>query len=234
MLTASSLAGVEIEHAVRGPTRCRSRCRSSGAALPCPAAVGPFVPAQLAQQLGKGRCFVDHEQLDPRDRRPVADRLDSDCGGEHAVVRAARGEPGLGGGEEVRPRPPERARDREAWGGPRSARRRRSRWRPAGSGRRGRASPTTTAGPGRGVKTSRTGSSLPPMPSGWISHDGCPRRSTGRSRACARRGSARTPGVEVVGVVLHEGRPAGEPARHHLDDPARSAAVFQSPSAPKP
>ena len=56
--------------------------------------------------------------------------------------------------------------------------------------------PTTTPGPGAALKTSRTGSSRPPMPSGWISQR---RRAagdaSGRPRACGRRGSSPAPGA---------------------------------------
>ena len=36
------------------------------------------------------------------------------------------------------------------------------------------------AGPGRASNTSRTGSSLPPIPSGWISHEGLPEAIDGQ------------------------------------------------------
>ena len=55
--------------------------------------------------------------------------------------------------------------------------------------------PTTTPGPGSAVNRSRTGSSRPPMPSGWISSDGVAGGdASGRPRACARRGSSPRPG----------------------------------------
>ena len=77
-------------------------------------------------------------------------------------------------------------------------------------------SPATTPGPGSAVKRSRTGSSRPPMPSGWISSDGL--------LVVMRRADLEHVGAEdlllarhqVVGVVLHEGRAAGQPGGHHL------------------
>ena len=78
------------------------------------------------------------------------------------------------------------------------------------------ARPTTTAGPGAASKTSRTGSSRPPMLSGWISQDGVPAAIDGQtSSMCAPRISS-LPGLEMVGVVLHEGGAAGQARRHHL------------------
>ena len=73
-----------------------------------------------------------------------------------------------------------------------------------------------SAGPGGAVKTSRTGSSRPPIESGWISHDGTP---AGDRRAHLEHVRAEDPllaGGEVVGVVLHERRPAGKPLPHGL------------------
>ena len=102
-----------------------------------------------------------------------------------------------------------------AWAAARRAGRRRSRWARAGSGRRGRR-PTTMAGPGAASKTSRTGSSRLPMPSGWISQAAGPRRWSGRPRACGRRGSSAA-GAEVVGVVLHERGAAGADRADRLD-----------------
>jgi len=50
------------------------------------------------------------------------------------------------------------------------------------------AMPITTAGPGVASKTSRTGSSRSPMPSGWISHDGVSAAMLGQtSSMCAPR-----------------------------------------------
>ena len=77
---------------------------------------------------------------------------------------------------------------------------------------------TTTAGPGEAVKTSLTGSSCPPIASGWISQDGRPAAIDGQiSSMCAPRTFA-APGGQVVGVVLHERRSARQPDRHHLQD----------------
>ena len=56
-------------------------------------------------------------------------------------------------------------------------------------------SATTTPGPGSALKTSRTGSSLPPMPSGWISSVGRVVVRLGQtSSMCAPRMSS-LPGV---------------------------------------
>ena len=52
------------------------------------------------------------------------------------------------------------------------------------------ARPRMTAGPGAASKTSRTGSDLPPIESGWISHDGRSPLSDGQtSSMCAPRTS---------------------------------------------
>ena len=86
------------------------------------------------------------------------------------------------------------------------------------------------AGPGSAVKRSRTGSSRPPMPSGWISSVGCAGRD--------RRADLEHVGAEdlllardqVVGVVLHEGRAA----RAALPpSPSRRAAASPSSSRPR-
>ena len=66
------------------------------------------------------------------------------------------------------------------------------------------------AGPGAASNTSRTGSARPPIESGWISHDG---RSVGDRRADlehVRTEHLRHGVAEVVGVVLHERRAAGQ------------------------
>ena len=48
--------------------------------------------------------------------------------------------------------------------------------------------PSTVAGPGAASKTSRTGSSRSPMPSGWISTRGLPTAMLGQtSSMCAPR-----------------------------------------------
>ena len=66
--------------------------------------------------------------------------------------------------------------------------------------------------------TRRTGSSRPPMPSGWISTEGRSAAMLGQtSSMCAPR-TLRLAGAEVVRVVLHEGRPAGRLAGHRLED----------------
>jgi hypothetical protein len=71
---------------------------------------------------------------------------------------------------------------------------------------------TTTAGPGSAVKTRRTGSSLPPMPSAWISSRGFCGRQRRRHLEHVRAEDLLVARDEVVRVVLHEARAAGQPA----------------------
>ena len=78
------------------------------------------------------------------------------------------------------------------------------------------ASETTTPTPGSALNTRRTGSSLPPMPSGWISSVGF---DGGQRRADLEHVRAEDPlraGRQVVGVVLHERRATGQARAHHL------------------
>ena len=137
-------------------------------------------------------------------RREVAQGLGVDAPVQHGVVRAAGGEPGLGRGRQRR------------------ARASTPRGRPAASAAARRAAttsislatsrnrsprstrPTTTAGPGAASNTSRTGSSRPPMPSGWISQRGLAAAMRRADLEHVRAEDLRLARPEVVGVVLHE------------------------------
>ena len=96
---------------------CSERRHASGAARRAAASdplrqpVVGLVPAQLVAEVAHARLLVDHQQLDPRDLGEVAEELGIERRGEHGVVGAAREEPGLGRGREVRPRLPDGARD---------------------------------------------------------------------------------------------------------------------------
>ena len=77
---------------------------------------------------------------------------------------------------------------------------------------------TTSAGPGSAVKTRRTGSSLPPMPSACTSRRGLRGRERRRDLEHVRAEDALVAGHEVVGVVLHQARAAGQARAHHVRD----------------
>ena len=77
-----------------------------------------------------------------------------------------------------------------------------------------------TAVPGWASKTSRTGSALPPIDSGWISRRGRVRRDRLADLEHVRaQHEIVASGVEVVGVVLHEGHAAGQAVGHDLHRP---------------
>ena len=78
------------------------------------------------------------------------------------------------------------------------------------------AMPITTAGPGVASKTRRTGSSRPPMPSGWISARGG-RGDRGADLQHVRAEDLGLARPEVVGVVLHERGAAAGAGAHRLD-----------------
>ena len=78
---------------------------------------------------------------------------------------------------------------------------------------------TTTAGPGSAVNTSRTGSSLPPMPSGWISSLGAADGQRRRDLEHVRAEDPLVPRDQVVGVVLHQAGAARQPDAHDVGDP---------------
>ena len=84
---------------------------------------------------------------------------------------------------------------------------------------------TTTAGPGAAVKTSRTGSSRPPIESGWISQDGLLGGDRGADLEHVRAEHEWAARGEVVGVVLHEGGTAREAHGHRLEDPDESGGL---------
>ena len=55
--------------------------------------------------------------------------------------------------------------------------------------------PTTTAGPGAAVNTSRTGSALPPIDSGWISQDRSPCAIDGQTSSMCAPSTLAAPGA---------------------------------------
>ena len=158
------------------------------------------------------RVAVDEHQLGAGQLGEVDEVLGGQRGREHRVVRPAGGQPGLGRGARSGPRLPHGAGDRAASAAA----------RPAGHdldlvGHQ--AEPVAEVGqcrgrppaPGAASKTSRTGSSRPPMPSGWISSDGW---SGGDRRADLEHVRAEDLLLardQVVGVVLHERGAAGQP-----------------------
>ena len=173
---------------------------------PCGEPVVGLVPAELVGERGGRGVGVDEQQLGAEHRRRSRAGVSASTAvestvwcGPPAVSQASAEVREVGRGL------PDRAGDRQLRQRLVGRRRRRSRWRPAGTGRRGRRCRPRRPGPGAASNTSRTGSSRPPMPSGWISQRGpAGGDASGRPRACARRGSSRSPGTEVVGVVLHE------------------------------
>ena len=64
------------------------------------------------------------------------------------------------------------------------------------------------AGPGGTLNTSRAGSALPPMPSGWISSEGLPSAIDGQIFEHVRAEHLHAARDEMVGVVFHERRAA--------------------------
>ena len=149
----------------------------------------------------------------------VLEHLDADRLGQHRVVRAAGHQPGLGRGGQrrlaaSRPRRPRAAAGRASSGSTTSITLAVSRKRSPRS-----EIPHTTAGPGSAVNRRRTGSSRSPMPSGWISSDGCVGGDARADLEHVRAEDLLLARDQVVGVVLHERRPAGQPGRHHLGRP---------------
>ena len=89
-----------------------------------------------------------------------------------------------------------------------------------------------SAGPAGASNTRRTGSSLPPIDSGWISSDGLPDRDRRADLEHVRAEHEMVSRLQVIGVILHEGGAAVPSAITFM---ARtSATVFQSPSPAKP
>ena len=96
-------------------------------------------------------------------------------------------------------------------------RRRRSRWRPAGTGRPGRTCRPRRPGRGRRRRPAGPGPRGRRCPAGGSPPSACRRRCVGQtSSMCAPRIFS-VPGRQVVGVVLHERRAAGQPGRHRLE-----------------
>ena len=200
-------------HGGPGPSRARSTVRRCSSEAPAP--VGG-TPGSTAAR-GRARASWWSASMSTSSV-PVISARSSRCsrrqrGGQHRVVRTAGHQPGLRGRPEVGVRPPHCAGDREL----RERRVRAAPPRPCWRRSRKRsprsAMPRTTAGPGAASKTSRTGSSRPPMPSGWISSEG---RRGGDRRADLEHVRAEDlllAGDQVVGVVLHEGRAAGQARR---------------------
>ena len=82
------------------------------------------------------------------------------------------------------------------------------------------------AGPGAALKTSRTGSALPPIDERVdLAARACPAGDRRADFEHVRAEDRSLAGPEMVGVVLHEGRAALEPRRHDLHGPHESRGL---------